>query len=128
VTTEPVMVEIYTRGAWKEFRLDWWEALEGPHPPSGFPNDGCTVVPQRHGRVALWPACVIHDWHYSPLCEEITFQIVADYKFMQNLYKVQRLQGVSRVRASAVALKRFAGVQKFGKFFFKRLPSLGDIR
>lgn len=111
---------VLVNGRWEWIRKDWWESLSGHKPPISFDNDGCTVVADISGDVLLWPACVIHDWHYSPKCKEVTNRLVADYHFLKNTYKIQRFQDVDRLRASARALKRFVGVRKLGEPHFKR--------
>lgn len=46
-----------------------WAQLRGPKPPEDFACDGCTLSPDVYrtwrGRTyKLWPACVVHDFHY----------------------------------------------------------------
>lgn len=113
-------IMVLSNGEWREIRADWWNALEGPKPPYGFKNDGCTIVHDFDGDVALWPACVIHDWHYSSKCSTVTKRMAADTKFGVNTYRIQRLQDVGRIKSGFRALKRFVGVRRLGGPFFKR--------
>lgn len=41
-----------------------WRSLLGPKPPEGYRCDGCSSSPDRLFGVDIWPACVIHDYHY----------------------------------------------------------------
>lgn len=47
-----------------------WSELEGPLPPAGFECDGCSHSPDVYypfggtKTFKLWPACVVHDYHY----------------------------------------------------------------
>lgn len=70
-----------------------WASLSGPRPPSGFECDGCSHSPDSYhtitGRVfKLWPACVIHDYHYRTagvLTRDAAGRREADRIFFENL-------------------------------------------
>ncbi len=87
------------RAVWAE----WWDQLQGPKPPEGYSCDGCSWSPDwlRATGYMLWPACVIHDFHYR---EARVARILgasaswptraeADARLAANLNVLLRLQG-----------------------------------
>jgi len=118
--TIPIMIN----GGFRDIRRDWWDELIGPKPPKRFDNDGCTLAFDYWHGLMVWPACVIHDWHYSAQIEREVAnppsRFMSDYAFFMNTYKILRLQEVGRVRAIAHATKRLVAVRKLGKEHFRR--------
>lgn len=113
---------VYAAGVRRAIPTDLWELLYGPRPTEDFRNDGCTAsadcVPAPRGRVPLFAACVIHDWHYSGRAGAIS-RAEADRRFRINTYRVLRYYGISAVVALAVAWKRWAAVRLFGGPFYR---------
>lgn len=105
-------------------RAALWDALEGPKPYAGFINDGCTLVRDEVRDYKLWPACVIHDWHYSPECalleDDPPSRREADRIFRRNTYTLLRAQGAGRHSAYFYSWKRYLGVRAAGRPFFRR--------
>ena len=75
---------------------DLWFSLLGPRPNHDFECDGCSNSPDSYhtitGRVfKLWPACVIHDYHYRTkgglisLTRDAAGRREADRIFRENL-------------------------------------------
>jgi hypothetical protein len=116
-------IPILVSGEYRLIPEEWWLALDGPLPPADFANNGCTFSFDELKGFILWAACVIHDWHYSPECEEITSRMIADWKFQSNTYKLLRLQGVGAIKARVWAFARWMVVARVGGAFFKRPAS-----
>jgi hypothetical protein len=95
-----------------------WSALQGPKPPAGFECNGCTFSPDTlPGGLKVWPACVIHDYHYSqarPLGGTWASRRRADAIFYGNVYRGARIQGRSLWRASRTAGAYWRGVRAGG--------------
>jgi hypothetical protein len=105
-----------------EVSLRLWSALKGPKPPAGFECNGCTLSPDTlPGGLKLWPACVLHDYAYSParpLGGTWASRRRADVIFRRNLYLCARIQGKSRLRATYVSATYFRAVRLFGGSLF----------
>lgn len=65
-----------------------WDRLIGPKPPEGYTTDGCTLSPDYVADRPVWPACVIHDYHYTGVVSRWR----ADWIFMRNLYRLLRVE------------------------------------
>ena len=108
-------------GNWSCVSLELWDKLRGPKPEWGFENDACSMSPDGIRRARFWPACVIHDWHYSGSGPDVT-RIKSDIIFAQNIITISRLQGANTIKAIGIAMTYFYFVRKFGGPFFKRKP------
>ena len=93
-----------------------WDELRGPKPPENFESNGCTMSTDRYGRVQLWPACVIHDWHYESGClgKDWSGRRLADLIFYQNTMICCRMQGLGPVRSQWIAAMRWRAVRLLG--------------
>ena len=78
-----------------------WDALIGPKPPEGWETDGCSFSPDYIANRHVWPACVIHDFHYSGAGVS---RWRADWIFFRNLYRLLRGGGLAFYASFAVAL------------------------
>jgi hypothetical protein len=99
-----------------------WYKLEGPLPGTDFPCDGCSNSPDFWGEYLLWPACVIHDYHYR---EEIfgtdwRARTKADAVFRRNMVTILRLQGCGRIRARRLAWFYWGRVRIWGQSAYRR--------
>lgn len=96
-----------------------WNRLAGPKPPRSFENNGCSYSPDRILGYAIWPACVLHDWHYSgrvPGMDKKT----ADKHFRTNLWRALRYQGATWPMAAWITASRYIAVTKFGDLAFNK--------
>lgn len=97
----------------------WWEPLIGPKPHRKWKGcDGCTSSPDYWMGFAIWPACYIHDWHYSEDGPKYP-RILADLIFRINIWRVLRAQGCPRFRAVYVSALYWWGVSIGGMAHFK---------
>ena len=98
-----------------------WECLEGPKPPISFECDGCTMSPEETiGGFAVWPACRVHDWHYSSFAPNDVSRMKADAIFRKNIWRVLRNQGCPWYRAAYTAGVYWFAVRRFGAAHFRR--------
>lgn len=88
-----------------------WDRLIGPKPPEGYVTDGCTMSPDYVADRPVWPACVIHDWHYSGVVSRWR----ADWRFMRNIYRLLRAGDFFLPSAVAVSLTYWWAVRTRGK-------------
>jgi hypothetical protein len=104
-----------------------WDALEGPKPmPAGFTeSDGCSKSPDYWvtiggKRFKLWPACLIHDWHYRSgvLGGTWASRSRADQILRHNIRQLVILQGGSQTQAMRIAWTYWAGVRLASAPFF----------
>lgn len=106
---------------------DLWTPLEGPKPPEGFPCDGCSNSPDTLPTGAkLWPACVVHDYHYRTegVLEPRKWAArrESDWILRRNLNRLLRAQGVGRWRAGKVAWGYWFAVRRFGASSWQHWP------
>lgn len=107
-------------GSLRECPSAWWSRLVGPKPENLWGGcDGCTSSPDYWMGYAVWPACVIHDWHYCDEGPDIP-RILADLIFRINIWRVLRAQGCPRYRSAYVALAYWSAVAASGRRYFKR--------
>lgn len=73
----------------------WWEQLEGPKPGDTFSCNGCSCSPDVWRGYAIWPACVIHDYHYGTgvLGDSWRARQRADAIMRRNIQTLIRLDG-----------------------------------
>lgn len=95
-----------------------WDKLEGPKPPSFFKSNGCSYSPDYVLGKPIWPACVIHDWHYHSGGPDIS-QKRADRIFAKNVYVCLVDQGVSPIVAGVAAGWRWSVLTRLGQWVFK---------
>jgi hypothetical protein len=110
---------VMVQGRARVLRRPLRNVLEGPLPPVNFDNDGCTASPDYlPPMVELWPACWVHDWHYSG--RPGVSRAEADAIFRRNLYALMRAQGVSWVKAAAVATVYWTAVRLKGAPHYRK--------
>ena len=112
-----------------------WSALKGPKPalPMDWESDGCSggspdawrTWPRRR-YFKLWPACVIHDYHYrypkpghawdaEPLLlAGAAGRKYADDTLRQNIITLIRMQGGGRIQARRIAWLYWGRVRIWG--------------
>ena len=109
-----------------------WDALEGPRsaPEKYLLSDGCTLGPDvlQHALrffrkdekpVILFPACWIHDTQYKridngDLGGDWPARRRADWILARNLFRLCRLQDISRTGASSIATIYWIAVRLYG--------------
>ena len=94
----------------------WWHQLAGPLPDPPYPCDGCSWSPDVWAGFAVWPACVIHDYHYATGVLGTTWQgrRKADLALRRNIATLVRLQGGGRLRARSLAWLYWGRVRLWG--------------
>lgn len=90
----------------------------GPKPTSSFVTNGCTASPDYLDGRALWPACVIHDYHYSPQ-SPVNSRLRADSILGVNIFRLLRLQGTGWFKSISVGVVYTTACQSLGKPFYK---------
>ena len=98
-------VTFFVRGVPRSFPREHWNRLIGPKPPDGYATDGCSLSPDYLATRPVWPACIIHDWHYTGVVSRWR----ADWRFLRNVYRL--LAGVSIVPRFGVSLMYWWGVR-----------------
>ena len=97
------LVGFTVAGEQRKIPLSHWQQLAGPKPPEGFKCDGCSCSPDFLGMLALWPAGVIHDYHYHVRLEGQVrnwhSRWLADATLRANMRVLVQLQGGSRLHA-----------------------------
>ena len=97
-------------GVLRSFPRESWDRLIGPKPPETFATDGCSISPDAvYGR-PVWPACIIHDWHYSGQVSRWK----ADWIFQRNVYRLLRMGGLFFAYSFAVSLMYWWAVRSRG--------------
>lgn len=106
-----------------------WRLLEGPKPAEGFKCDGCSWSPDSWAGYKLWPACVIHDYHYRTadlrgvpgggVPGTAAGRAYADATFRRNLVTLLREQGCGPVRSQRVAWIYWGRVRIWGASAFQ---------
>lgn len=93
-----------------------WRPLLGPKPAEGFSCDGCSWSPDKLGRRKLWPACVIHDYHYRSGLLGGTWHArrLSDRRLARNLYTLLRMQGAGQTYAKLAARAYYGRVRIWG--------------
>jgi len=105
----------------------YWSLLEGPKPPSGFACDGCSMSPDAwttwRGRTyKLWPACVVHDYHYRTRVLRVAGLLPgtaagrkqADDALYRNITALVRAQGGTAFEAHRIAWVYWGRVRVWG--------------
>lgn len=115
-------------GEMLEVSSDLWLMLQGPKPPAGYSCDGCSHSPDRYisaiGRriYKLWPACVIHDYHYreaTVLTRDAAGRAEADRVLYENLLTCVRYYGGSNFDARRIAWLYWGRVRMWGASSFQ---------
>jgi hypothetical protein len=97
-----------------------WEAMTGPKPdPELFTeSDGCSKSPDYWKTIGgklfkLWPACVIHDYHYrrGVLGGTWSSRMLADAILRRNIRQLVLLQGGTHTQAARIAWMYWATVR-----------------
>lgn len=94
-----------------------WNLLRGPKPKAGFACDGCSMSPDKIRKYKIWPACVVHDFHYepdAPLGGTWYGRLVADRFLRDNIYDLMRAQGASHRFAKATSRLYYGRVRIWG--------------
>lgn len=100
----------------------WYRQLEGPKPdPTTFVCDGCSNSPDTWRGLLIWPACVIHDYHYRTGVLGGTWRdrALADLKFRRNVVSLLRLQGLTGWRANVLAWIYYGRVRIWGRSAYR---------
>lgn len=100
-----------------------WRQLEGPKPAAGYASNGCTNSPDRYHTITgvtykLWPACVIHDYHYESGGNWKARQR-ADAVFRRNMVKQLALQGAGRARQQSLGWLYWGRVRIWGRSHYR---------
>lgn len=112
----PDDIYILVSGEWRTISKSVWDSLEGPKPPGRtFINNGCTCSPDYLQGKPIWPACVIHDYHYNG---GYVSREEADAILRRNVYKVLKAFGMNRIKAKVVSLAYWFAVRKAGRFAY----------
>jgi len=101
-------VYFWVRGSRRTCPRDVWNRLIGPLPPEGMETDGCSWSPDWIADRPVWPACVVHDFHYSGAGVS---RWRADWIFLRNLYRLLRINGFFFLSAFGVAAIYFWAVR-----------------
>lgn len=104
-----------------------WSRLEGPRPSLDFECDGCSHSPDVYTtatgrRFKLWPACVIHDYHYRTadvLTRDAAGRREADRIFRENLARCIALQGGSKLAQRRLSWLYWGRVRIWGASAFQ---------
>lgn len=105
-----------------------WDSLEGPRPPAGFECDGCSWSPDVYYPLGstrtfkLWPACVIHDYHYRTadvLTRDAAGRAEADRILFENLKRCIAHSGGGRVAQNRIAWLYWGRVRMWGASAFQ---------
>jgi hypothetical protein len=114
------VIAFVVKGRKVEVSEHLWEALEGPKPdPATFcVSDGCSKSPDTWTsilgrRFKLWPACIIHDYHYRTgvLGGTWSSRFRADAIFRRNIYQLVLMEGGSHAHAAMIAWIYWQGVR-----------------
>lgn len=99
----------------------WWAELIGPKPETSFACDGCSNSPDDWRGYLIWPACVIHDFHYRTGILGGTWRSrqTADLIFRQNVVKLLGLQGANAPTAHSLAWLYWGRVRIWGKSSYR---------
>jgi hypothetical protein len=93
-----------------------WDLMQGPKPPVDFGCDGCSWSPDWWRGYKLWPACVLHDYHYRTgvLGGSAEGRASADAYFRMNVKALLLKQGMGAWRAAAVSRLYWGRVRVWG--------------
>jgi hypothetical protein len=99
----------------------WWTQLVGPRPETSFACDGCSNSPDDWRRFMIWPACVIHDFHYRTGILGGTWQSrqAADKIFRHNVVKLIALQGGCACTGQVLAWVYWGRVRIWGRSSYR---------
>jgi len=103
-------------GVSRAFPRASWDKLIGPKPPEGFESNGCTCSPDYLADRPVWPACVIHDWHYAT---GKVSRWTADWRFFRNLYRLLRIGGLIFGAAFVLGLTYWWAVRTKGRAYWR---------
>ena len=98
-------------GAHRSCMRETWDRLIGPKPPEGYAADGCTLSPDYVADRPVWPACVVHDYHYTGVVSRWR----ADWILMRNIYRLLRAEDFSVLPALFVSLTYWWAVRTRGR-------------
>jgi hypothetical protein len=113
-------VEFIVKGKRVQVSGFLWSAMVGPKPdPEEFTDsDGCSKSPDYWetiggSRWKLWPACLIHDYHYRKgvLGGTWASRLKADHILRQNIRQLVLLQGGTQTQATRISWTYWAGVR-----------------
>lgn len=123
------IVSLKVAGAWRPLPASVWYQLHGPRPDPRFGSkDGCTCSPDFWRGKPIWPACVIHDYHYQRGgCRPLGNGSWADRRdadsiLRRNIRFLLRRQGLRRLEAGFVAWLYWGRVRIWGRDHFSFGP------
>lgn len=127
-------VRFYVAGQERVVGDRLWSRMRGPLPAEDFACDGCSFSPDRLGGLKLWPACVVHDYHYrtaelrldglytsetAPVPGTAAGRRYADWALYWNLYELVLAQGRGKAKAHAIASLYWGRVRVWGAKAFQ---------
>jgi hypothetical protein len=129
-------LEFRVSGDTRQCSFTLWSALKGPKPalPMDWESDGCsggspdTWRTWRGRSFKLWPACVIHDYHYRYGLEVLGLSGAAARKYAddtlrENITTLVKLQGGGRFRARRIAWAYWGRVRIWGANSFQHFDN-----
>ena len=105
-----------------------WLQLDGPRPPAGYSCDGCSNSPDKYISplsrkvFKVWPACVIHDYHYREagvLTRDAAGRREADRVLRENIRLCVKFCGGNRFAQERVAWLYWGRVRMWGASSFR---------
>ena len=98
-------------------RNEWWDSLEGSKPDTEFKCDGCSTSPDYWKHIHLWPACIVHDFHYREAIygDDAAARQEADRYLYANVVALVAMQGGSTTRARALGWLYWGRVRVWGR-------------
>ncbi len=109
-------ISLLVSGVYRTLPKPIWDKLLGPKPDEDFVNNGCTMSPDMVMGKPVWPACVIHDYHYNAPFK--TSRDVADRIFRENIKIVLQAYGMNFLLARLLAFFYYRAVRRAGKPFY----------
>ncbi len=101
----------------RDFPTEYWNQLEGPKPNPEFKCNGCSMSPDYIRHYQIWPACVVHDYHYSsanPLTGTWSGRREGDRFLRSNIEICLRLQGANRFTQRRISWLYWGRVRIWG--------------
>jgi len=104
-------------GRYRPYPRSMWKRLEGPKPWPGWDDEGrsngATWAPDSILGKRVWPAAVIHDFHYNS--GGILPRRVADAVFRRNTKNCLEWDGVPPFFSGLLSLLYYLGVRTLGR-------------
>lgn len=120
-------MKIRVSGEDRGVSLALWNRLGGPKPDPSFECDGCSNSPDSYRTITgklfkLWPACVIHDFHYrcqATLTRDAPGRREADRIFRENVKRCVAFCGGSGFDQRRLAWLYWGRVRIWGVTSFR---------